>query len=146
MFVYIIIIVLALVISFIPNFSILVITGIFIYGFIQLFKTNSETEQSESDFEKLVKFKIMKNNYMKSQQWDIKRKKCLKRDNYTCQSCYKQTKLSVHHLAGYNKIPNEPITNLISICDSCHKFQHKMYGYPSTYQEYMKWNVILLKS
>ena len=51
------------------------------------------------------------------------------RDNWTCQDCHEQRKrwgkyLHVHHI-NCNKLDNDP-SNLISLCDKCHRIRHGM--------------------
>jgi len=62
--------------------------------------------------------------YIKSDKWDFKRKKILKKANYTCQSCGKKhTKLEVHHKT-YQRLGNEKDEDLIVLCSTCHKKEH----------------------
>ena len=99
----------------------------------------------QTDVELFI-FKQNKEGYLKSEIWKATRKKILHRDKYTCQSCgTRDTQLHVHHLSDYNKLGNERHEKLITLCPDCHEIQHEIYGYPSTYSEYMKWNVKLIK-
>lgn len=73
-----------------------------------------------------------KQAYLKSSQWQTLRKKVLKRDAYTCQSC--QTSgipLEVHHIT-YIRLGNENISDLVSVCRYCHQAIHDKYGYSHT--------------
>ena len=91
-------------------------------------------------------FREMKKNYLDSEIWLKKRNRRLFRDNLTCQSCgAKDEPLDVHHIAGYNEIPFEGIECLRSVCRRCHKFQHEVHGFPKTYEDYLKWDVSLVK-
>lgn len=73
--------------------------------------------------------------YLQSQQWQAKRKAILLRDNYTCQKCTASNiPLDVHHL-HYQNIGNEPLTDLVSLCRTCHDEVHKTHGY-SPYRNY----------
>ncbi len=64
--------------------------------------------------------------YLKSKEWDKKRKSTLKRDNYTCQKCgSKSKKLEVHH-STYDRIYKEIPKDLISLCVDCHKREHNI--------------------
>lgn len=91
-------------------------------------------------------FKQNKKGYLKSEIWKATRKKILFRDNYTCQSCgAKDTQLHVHHLSDYDRLGNEKHENLVTLCLDCHTAWHQKYGYPQTYEEYMNWNVKLIK-
>jgi hypothetical protein len=87
----------------------------------------------------LIDFREMKTEYMESQAWQDKRQRVLKRDSHECQLCYSTDNLEVHH-TKYDRVPYEPIDHLILLCRSCHQKEHDKHGYPSTYQEYMKWN------
>jgi 5-methylcytosine-specific restriction endonuclease McrA len=60
------------------------------------------------------------NNYLKSFAWKEKRDEVLRRDNYTCMSCLKARATQVHHLT-YKHWRNEPLFELISVCDECHE-------------------------
>ena len=60
------------------------------------------------------------NEYLQSYQWQDKRLRVLERDNYLCQSCLEQDATQVHHLT-YKHVGNEPLFDLISVCDECHK-------------------------
>ena len=73
--------------------------------------------------------------YLRSYKWQDKRKAVLIRDSYTCQKCTASgIPLDVHHL-HYKNIGNEPLTDLVSLCRTCHDEVHKIYGY-SPYREY----------
>ena len=66
-----------------------------------------------------------RNVYLKSEDWQRKRYVVLQRDNWTCVYCGARA-TQVHHLryAKYN-IGNEPISWLVSVCQSCHEAQHR---------------------
>ena len=63
--------------------------------------------------------------YLKSKEWKDKRLLVLKRDNYVCQSCLKSKATEVHHLT-YKHVFNEPLFELVSICNPCHVFITKL--------------------
>lgn len=59
--------------------------------------------------------------------WSQNRRKALKRDNHTCQSCKSDSDLHVHHIRPFrefglenHKIANR-LNNLITLCEPCHK-------------------------
>ena len=61
---------------------------------------------------------------IKSQQW---REKVFNRDNYTCQKCGKKCSnklgpdyIQCHHKEPWRKTKNNDMTNLITLCLSCH--------------------------
>lgn len=91
----------------------------------------------------LIIFMYTKRAYLKSTTWKTKKKKVLARDNYKCVLCQASEALDVHHISGYYMIPNEPIHHLVSLCRTCHEYQHKIYGFPVTYEDYMTWNAPL---
>lgn len=92
---------------------------------------------------KLSQFLLAKNDYMNSAEWKTKRSKVLFYANYMCELCLSTENLEVHHLSGYNKIPNESLSDLACLCRSCHQKQHDYYGYPKTYKDYMEWSTTL---
>lgn len=62
--------------------------------------------------------------YLKSRKWDTIRRKVLKRDEYRCQLNYSHTgPLHVHHKT-YERIGKERLSDLITLCESCHKMVH----------------------
>jgi len=63
--------------------------------------------------------------YLYSEKWKKKRKKILKRDNFTCQDCGSKNHLQVHHLT-YKNIGNERLNELITVCAHCHKKRHNL--------------------
>lgn len=71
-------------------------------------------------------------------------KKVLVRDNYVCKCCGDEnnTNLEVHHLEGYDwcKEKRTDETNGITLCESCHKNFHLIYGYgDNTKQQFEEW-------
>lgn len=70
--------------------------------------------------------KINYHEYIKSEQWNIKRKERLRLDNYKCKLCSAtNTELHVHH-NSYENLGNEPMQDLITLCKECHsKFHSK---------------------
>ena len=56
-----------------------------------------------------------------------------KRDNYTCQICddNKGGNLNAHHIESYDINSDKRILleNGVTLCDSCHKNFHHLYGY-----------------
>lgn len=64
--------------------------------------------------------------YLKSKKWLDKKKKVLKRDNYKCTKCQSGNRqLEVHHLT-YDNIYNESSSDLVTLCDRCHKMEHNI--------------------
>lgn len=83
--------------------------------------------------------------YLKSDLWHQKCVLVRARDNHQCQICGSRIKLNVHHMSGYDLIPNEPISCLITLCVACHKEQHDLYGYPQTKDEYLAFKTPTIK-
>lgn len=88
----------------------------------------------------LTMFMWRKAEYLSSKEWKLKRIQVKERDNHSCQLCGSTKDLHVHHMSGYDQIPNEPIDCLITLCNVCHKAEHDKIGYPKTYSDYMKFN------
>ena len=105
-------------------------------------KKKKELPPIEIDQEqnKLTLFMWKKAEYLSSKEWRLKRIQVKERDNYACQLCGATGDLHVHHMSGYDQIPNEPIDCLITLCSVCHKAEHDKVGYPKTYSDYMKFN------
>ena len=63
---------------------------------------------------------------LKHPKWQKKRLKVFERDKWMCKKCKSKTKtLHVHHLAYTKRYPwNELMTNLITLCEDCHKRKH----------------------
>lgn len=69
---------------------------------------------------------------LKRKEWQKKRLKILKRDNFECRYCRYKGKLNVHH-KYYCKYPNEELVKpwdypddaLITLCERCHKKVHE---------------------
>ena len=133
----------------------------FIYMFIFLFalllvraymQSSSDSLVVTTDEElydeglKLVRFMLVKNDYMLSQTWRDKRHQVLLKNDFKCELCYSDRHLQVHHTSGYMLIPNEPISSLACLCRSCHEKQHDYYGYPNTHAGYRYWNAPLIQN
>ena len=76
-------------------------------------------------------------------------KQCFERDNYTCQCCnIKGAHLHAHHLNGFDKFPEQRfiISNLITLCKSCHDNFHAEFGKGSnTEAQYIDFKTVILK-
>lgn len=60
--------------------------------------------------------------YLQSEEWREKREHVLRRDKRECQLCGELAR-HVHHLT-YERIYNEPLYDLVSLCASCHDMIH----------------------
>jgi hypothetical protein len=63
--------------------------------------------------------------YLRSPEWDGRRRKALYRAGYRCEKCGKAKPLQVHHLT-YERIFNERPGDLQAVCDRCHRRLHGM--------------------
>jgi predicted transcriptional regulator len=66
------------------------------------------------------------------------RKKCLKRDNFTCQVCGKHGgKLHIHHLNNFSEFKElrYKLSNGITLCKNCHEEFHKIFGVKNNTKE-----------
>lgn len=150
-FIFILLVVTAFILSFIPYFAPIALLFILLqeYTFRQSENTDTyiELETKYKGITKKDAFMGMKYDYLHSTNWDEKRKKRLRKDSYFCQSCEaNNVPLEVHHVSGYDELPFEPASSLISLCRNCHEHQHTIYGFPQTYEEYQNWNAPLVKS
>lgn len=71
-------------------------------------------------------------------------KKVLARDNYTCKCCEKKSDVNMvaHHLCGYNwyKEGRYDETNGVTLCGTCHKNFHSIYGKGNnTKEQFEEW-------
>jgi 5-methylcytosine-specific restriction endonuclease McrA len=62
------------------------------------------------------------NRYLESNQWKEKAKKVRRRDKYKCRVCGKPGWV-VHHLT-YKRVGKERLSDLITLCEHCHKDIH----------------------
>jgi len=77
--------------------------------------------------------------YLKSEDWDRKRRLVLKRANHNCEGCGSESiGLEVHHL-NYDRKGNELLTDLVAYCGACHDLAH---GYASTELD-IEWQLYL---
>lgn len=145
----IVIIVFILTCCIVPYLGLIVLVIFFIYTGLKsdqpITKSSNLTTQDTPEV-LLFSFRENKRAYLRSELWKFKKKERLKLDKYTCQSCgITGVELHIHHLSEYNNLGYEDINSLISLCSSCHTYQHEQLGYPQTYEEYMNWNVKLIK-
>ncbi len=73
--------------------------------------------------------RILNRDYPEYKKWV---KTILKKDNYTCQCCFKRgCSLNAHHIESYDVNIDLRLdeNNGITFCKDCHKEFHKIYGY-----------------
>lgn len=61
-------------------------------------------------------------DYYKSEEWQILRKKALKRDGHKCQECGKTKMLHVHHIKY--RYHSKELKDLVILCKYCHADKH----------------------
>ena len=61
--------------------------------------------------------------YLQTDVWRAKRARVLARDRGVCQGCFELPATQVHHLT-YERLGDEPLFDLISVCDECHERIH----------------------
>ena len=59
-------------------------------------------------------------SYLRSPAWNQIRKRRLKIAGYECENCGKRTRLEVHH-KHYRRLGDEWITDLLALCNRCHR-------------------------
>jgi hypothetical protein len=62
--------------------------------------------------------------YLLSAEWGIKRKLVMERDHGLCQKCKAEHAVDVHHLT-YERLFNELLEDLVSVCRPCHSQIHE---------------------
>ncbi len=91
-----------------------------------------EEAHSILDYEKQVEYETFCENatneyheYLKSDEWKVKREEVLKRDNYICKDCGKVA-TEVHH-ENYEFLHTDEEKNYcVSLCNECHKKRHNI--------------------
>ncbi|MDE0084752.1 MAG: hypothetical protein OXU23_03505 [Candidatus Poribacteria bacterium] len=84
----------------------------------------NEADKCKIDWARLISKDWNKyyNLYIQSDEWKKKRKEVLKRDGYLCICGSKAT--MVHH-KRYHHIGNEPLSDLVALCEYCHADLHE---------------------
>ena len=68
--------------------------------------------------------------YIKSEQWQKKRKLRLEIDNNQCVMCGRHSKLNVHHLTYQNLGFENACDDLVTLCETCHALHHSYENTP----------------
>lgn len=83
-----------------------------------------QTEQREAQREKEnTEWWQRYNLYLKSKDWQERRRLVLERDKYVCQGCMRNKATQVHHLT-YEHVTKEFLFELTSLCEACHRRIH----------------------
>lgn len=61
--------------------------------------------------------------YIQSARWKLTREAVLRRDRKRCVRCHGTYRLQVHHTT-YAHFGDEPLDDLITLCDDCHDLEH----------------------
>lgn len=61
--------------------------------------------------------------YIQSARWKLTREAVLRRDKKRCVRCNGSYRLQVHHTT-YAHFGDEPLEDLITLCDACHDLEH----------------------
>lgn len=86
----------------------------------------AQSRQADYQLEKAAQDAIwwaQYNEYLTTEKWRDKRRRVLERDDYMCQACLKRHATDVHHLT-YERVFNEPLFDLVSVCTPCHEELH----------------------
>lgn len=68
--------------------------------------------------------KVDYSTYLKTDKWREKSRERMTFDGYKCKACGRgDVTLNVHHLT-YRNVGNEPLRDLITLCENCHKNHH----------------------
>lgn len=87
-------------------------------------------EQAERDAERQRKSEAwwsLYNEYLLSPEWAERRRKVIEREGGICQGCMDVDGTQVHHLT-YDRVGRELLTDLVLLCDACHKNAHDKDG------------------
>ena len=103
-----------------------------LWSYFSKLKQDEYIKRKEAESEKFRKEQQDKSSewwqrykeYLKTDKWQKKRLKVLERDKNLCQACLVNTATQVHHLT-YQRVTDEPMFDLISICSPCHEKLHK---------------------
>ncbi len=85
----------------------------------QLFIRYEKKRKQITREKSLDKFLQEHNEYLRTPEWQKRRKLVLERDKHVCQSCLEKPATEVHH-KSYRYWKNEPLFELISVCRECH--------------------------
>ena len=71
--------------------------------------------------------------YIQSPEWKQKREKRMKIDDFTCVMCGRSADevrggLQIHHVNYMNLGHEDPLTDLVCLCGSCHRKLHNFYN------------------
>ena len=75
--------------------------------------------------ERLAELRTMPyRQYLRSWEWQRKRRVALKLAGYQCRMCGETSRLQVHHKT-YERRGCEKMNDLVVLCDGCHRLVHR---------------------
>ena len=63
-------------------------------------------------------------DYLRSEEWQRKRRRRLEMDGYRCQMCGSGMNLQVHHISYDNVRTDAEVEDLVTLCKACHEQVH----------------------
>lgn len=64
-------------------------------------------------------------NYLRSPDWNVRRREALVRAGRRCQICSSHRSLEVHHNT-YDRLFDEALEDLVVLCETCHEMFHEL--------------------
>jgi 5-methylcytosine-specific restriction endonuclease McrA len=99
-------------------------TIIVLFGIVIVLNVAAETWLKEKKRKQRQTF--YQDEYLKSDDWRRKRALVLKRDQHRCVYCGLRARQVHHKRYARRNIGREPIEWLVSVCEVCHRKQHKL--------------------
>jgi len=63
--------------------------------------------------------------YLGTPQWKARRMEVLELQRYRCADCGSRARLQVHHCRGYANVGDELPSDLVGVCEKCHRRRHE---------------------
>ena len=71
-------------------------------------------------------YKPKEESFMDKDEWELLRREVIVRDKFRCLRCDKKFRgyrpITVHHLTPRSEGGHDGLTNLVSLCDTCHDY------------------------
>jgi hypothetical protein len=64
--------------------------------------------------------------YIQSEKWKIKREAYFAARGRYCKACRSTSNIKIHHMS-YANFGNEPLSDLVSLCNPCHVEVHRLH-------------------
>ena len=65
-------------------------------------------------------------DYIASEKWKIKRELYFAAKGRYCKACRSTSNIKIHHMS-YDNFGNEPLSDLVSLCNKCHVKVHQLH-------------------